>query len=166
MTKTKMYIKDPNQTLTAKLTIVKAVKQLTELGLKDAKHICDELFEINLPRNRGRFIKDYVELEIPNNEQNHQEQIDILLENNVVVSNIVDMRDNAMEDLLKLFEIRFIRNDSRYVILDGSYVIENGVVKISITEGKNIGPSISESREINDVTLTLSLSEVVIEDYS
>ena len=166
MTKTKMYIKDPNQTLTAKLVIVTAVKNLTGLGLKDAKHLCDELFEINLPENRGRFIKDYVELEIANNEQEQQEQIDILLENNVVVSNIGDMRDSAMEDLLKLFEIRFIRNDSRYVILDGSYVIENDVVKISITEGKNIVPSISKSREINDVTLTLSLSEVVIEDYS
>ena len=163
MIKTRMYVHDPTQTLTKKLTIVKAVKVLTGLGLKESKDLCDELFELNLPENRGKYVKDYVELEIIYKDK---ETIDNLLEVNVMVGNLAQIRENSMDDLLKIFEVILIRRDMKYVILDGSYDIVDNLVIVDIKEGKCVIADVVHTREIKDVILKLSLSEVIIEEHS
>ena len=161
--RSKVYFKpSPNTDVNKlpKLRILKSIKILTGLGLKEAKELTEKILDVNNDYN----LNNYVEIDIINEDQ---EQINILKTHGVSLSGIMEQREEQIDDLLKLFEIFFIRNENSYIIFDGSFKIENNIAIVNIIDGKFKveTPTEFKFREIKNTTLKINFSEIVIEEY-
>lgn len=151
--KGRIYIIDKRINEYRKLAIVKEIKNLTSLGLKESKDICDELFLPDIT---------HVDIDIRNDDK---DSYTALFENNIKVESIADIRQNELDNLLKIFDIKFLDNEEYYSVQEGSYIIKGNLVTVDIINGKFVGTDVYRSRPIENITLKLSLIGTIIEDY-
>ena len=138
-----------------KLASVKAIKNLTGLGLKESMEIIDNLVFVNRANP----------IEILNWDN---KDVQVLRENNI----ILDDREDKINDILMDLLITIPSDGIEYKIFDGTYEIDKGVLLVDVISGKFINHNQSSNwsrnleRDLSNITLKLPFEKCLIEDYA
>lgn len=141
-----------NLKIPAKLQSVKAIKELTGLGLKESKNIIDNISD-GLPQRINTL------------DSNNRFNIEILKNNNIEFG---DSREDRLNDMLLKYKVNVISPQITYKILEGDVEVINGSVIMNIIEGEVIDHNYAIYSELkNDITnikTTIDFSNVIIEE--
>jgi hypothetical protein len=143
--------------ITSKLMAVRAIKRLTELGLKEAKSKIDDLLEGDIHVMVEFNTSDLSENEI-------KEMVGEAQAAGVVFSND---RERNLNIALTLFKVIVPTARTLYRVITGTYeVLDNNVLKLNIKEGtkEDITESLIVDEELNNMVIVLPFTNCILEE--
>lgn len=152
----KLHLKKP---LSRKLFAIKSMKNITGLGLKEAKDIIDSLSESYIHKYKHIII----DVDITNNDR---KEIDILEEEGVVFGD-GDNREDTIDELLIKYIVEIPSEQLVYKVFEGDYNIESNILTLNIISGKLKKPTgefYYPDRELSNIKITMDFSKSLIEE--
>lgn len=147
--------------VTQKLSAVKLVKELTGMGLKDAKGVVDTAMENYNSKNNNYSVEQEIVIDVVG---------DSVL---TAISNLTDLgfqignseREDNLTKLLTKFTVYIPSKQVKYIILEGDYeVLDKNVLKITIVEGLMIHEDrFGGDLEINNIEVDVAFTECIVE---
>lgn len=138
----------------AKLLFVKYLKELTGLGLKDAKETFDNMYSDF--RNK----KTWVEHEIP--VANYDEKLVRQLIDLGASFDILSDREWNLAEMLTIFSVKMLMSDYEFFVYEGSYEVEENKIIIDLDNGFSMNYRTFEKEDINGKQIILPFSECVV----